>query len=113
MASLTPDFEKLLRWAMRLSAFVSLMEFVSRPTPDPRRAVPVQVRAGVFERDDHACRYCGADSDLSIDHVIPVSRGGSNDPENLVAACLPCNLQKGARTPREAGMALHPPSGAP
>lgn len=63
----------------------------------------------VYERDGYACRYCGAGERLSLDHVIPKSRGGAHDAGNLVVACARCNSQKGARTPVEAGMALTPP----
>lgn len=62
----------------------------------------------VYERDGSTCRYCGAGDSLSIDHVIPRSRGGKDDPGNLVVACWPCNSRKGARTPEEAGMVLRP-----
>jgi len=49
------------------------------------------------------CAYCGAPAE-HIDHVIPRSQGGTDDPRNLVPACAKCNLTKGARTPEEAGM---------
>ena len=56
------------------------------------------LRAGIFARDDYTCHYCGKRGDkLECDHVIPVSRGGSNDPGNLVTACKPCNRSKGAK----------------
>jgi len=58
----------------------------------------------VLARDDYACVYCGATEDLTLDHVIPRSRGGSHAPENLVTACRSCNSRKHARTPGEAGM---------
>lgn len=64
----------------------------------------VIVRSGVFERDNYTCRYCGAHGvKLECDHVMPVSRGGTNDRSNLVTACKPCNQTKGARTPEEMG----------
>lgn len=47
------------------------------------------------------CHYCGSDTDLTRDHVVPRSRGGSNDPENIVYACRSCNAAKGNRTPEE------------
>ena len=63
-------------------------------------------RRNVFVRDGHACVYCGDTSDLTIDHVLPRSRGGDSSWENLVSCCRPCNLEKGHRTPEEADMPL-------
>ena len=63
---------------------------------------------GILDRDAHQCQYCGGRA-ATIDHVIPKSRGGSNSPGNLVAACGRCNGLKGNRTPDEARMPLlHP-----
>lgn len=59
------------------------------------------LRAFVLARDGYACVYCGSPNDLHCDHVIPRSRGGVDHPDNLVAACSPCNLSKGASTPDE------------
>jgi 5-methylcytosine-specific restriction endonuclease McrA len=66
-------------------------------------------RRNLFARDRNQCQYCGrrfAVSELSIDHVIPISRGGGNTWDNLVCACVKCNTRKGSRTPREARMRL-------
>lgn len=66
-------------------------------------------RRNIFLRDEHCCQYCGkrfGTSALSLDHVIPRSRGGPTNWENIVAACLRCNVRKGGRTPQEAGMRL-------
>jgi 5-methylcytosine-specific restriction endonuclease McrA len=66
-------------------------------------------RHSIFERDRHTCQYCGkvfSRSHLTIDHVIPQSRGGSDTWENLVLACLACNVRKADRTPEEAHMPL-------
>jgi 5-methylcytosine-specific restriction endonuclease McrA len=66
-------------------------------------------RHSIFERDRHTCQYCGkvfSRSHLTIDHVIPQSRGGSDTWENLVLACLACNVKKADRTPDEAHMPL-------
>ncbi len=63
----------------------------------------------LFRRDDHSCLYCGqkyARSDLTRDHVLPTSRGGTDRWENVVAACKRCNWQKDNRTPEEAHMPL-------
>ena len=74
----------------------------------PRREVKFN-RRNIFARDANRCQYCGKrfpTSDLSLDHVIPRSRGGRSDWANIVCACLRCNVRKGGRTPREAGMRL-------
>jgi 5-methylcytosine-specific restriction endonuclease McrA len=66
-------------------------------------------RRNVFARDGHRCQYCGQHfgaAGLSLDHVVPRSRGGPATWENIVAACLQCNLRKGGRTPHEAGMSI-------
>ncbi len=81
--------------------------------------VPQQVpptRRNVLLRDGFTCRYCGFEgstSQLTIDHVLPRSRGGRTTWDNVVAACGPCNREKGDRTPAEAGLLLDPPPRAP
>ena len=63
----------------------------------------------LFRRDDHFCMYCGnqfSDNLLTRDHVIPVSMGGANHWQNVVAACQRCNNHKGGRTPEQANMEL-------
>ena len=57
--------------------------------------------------DQHRCQYCGVQTRaLTVDHVIPRSRGGGHDWKNVVSACDTCNHRKAGRTPREAGMKL-------
>lgn len=63
-------------------------------------------RKNVLRRDRHRCQYCRSHDRLTIDHVLPKSRGGKDTWENLVAACVPCNNRKGNRTPEEAEMPL-------
>lgn len=66
-------------------------------------------RRSIFERDKSTCQYCGtklAKSELTIDHVMPRSRGGRDTWDNLVLACVKCNVRKGDRTPIEAEMPL-------
>jgi 5-methylcytosine-specific restriction endonuclease McrA len=80
--------------------------------PDRRRAGWSTRWYGVtYARDGRSCRYCGSDQRLSIDHLIPRSRGGSDRADNLVVACMPCNIRKKNRTPEEAGMTLLPVPG--
>lgn len=83
-------------------------------TKSERTPIPRPIRRQVLERDSHTCVYCSrvdgeysvgetaGDSVISIDHVIPVIKGGENSLENLVACCIPCNKFKGDRTPEEA-----------
>jgi len=88
----SPSFE------MKLPSVVSLKTYV-RPARHP-----AFTRFNVFLRDRFECQYCGAPEDLTFDHVVPRSRGGRTTWENVVAACAPCNLTKGGRTPKQAGM---------
>lgn len=66
-------------------------------------------RRNIFARDNNQCQYCGKKfptSELSLDHVLPRSQGGQSTWENIVCACVACNVRKGGRTPKEAHMAL-------
>lgn len=64
-------------------------------------------RRNVLHRDSYMCQYCGdRRHDLTIDHIVPRSKGGTDTWENVVAACLKCNVKKGDRTPKEANMVL-------
>ena len=75
---------------------------------DVRRERPLAPsRKNILARDRHTCQYCGArNGKLTLDHVLPRSRGGASSWENLVAACQDCNTRKGSLTPAEAGMEL-------
>lgn len=64
-------------------------------------------RRNIMKRDNQTCQYCGAKNGLTLDHVLPRSRGGGDSWENLVTACNHCNVKKGNRTPEEAGMPLN------
>lgn len=66
-------------------------------------------RANIYPRDGHRCQYCGvefASEDLTFDHVVPSAQGGRKTWDNIVTACMPCNREKDARTPEQAGMTL-------
>tara|TARA_B100000131_G_C18120573_1_gene612755 strand:- start:755 stop:1288 length:534 start_codon:yes stop_codon:yes gene_type:complete len=72
-----------------------------------RLSTPTCSRNGVFQRDHNVCQYCSVkftDKELTLDHILPKSRGGKNTWDNLVAACKKCNQKKGDRTPKESGM---------
>jgi 5-methylcytosine-specific restriction endonuclease McrA len=73
-------------------------------------------RRNLLARDGHRCQYCGQTlpaSQLSLDHVLPRSRGGETSWENVVASCVKCNTKKGSRTPQEARMKLMTQPGRP
>ena len=66
-------------------------------------------RRNIFARDNNQCQYCGKKfptSELSLDHVVPRSQNGASTWENIVCACVDCNVRKGGRTPRQASMVL-------
>jgi 5-methylcytosine-specific restriction endonuclease McrA len=74
-------------------------------------------RGHIFLRDNHQCQYCGGKfktSELTLDHILPATRGGPRTWENLTSACKTCNQKKGSRTPDEAQMPLlNPPTSLP
>jgi 5-methylcytosine-specific restriction endonuclease McrA len=92
------------RMAIRIPSVIRLTEF---------RRIPYQTRAlsrkNILLRDRYTCQFCGRvfpAAELTLDHVIPRSRGGHTDWDNLVACCHTCNNLKGDRLPEEAGLSL-------
>ncbi|HJY63569.1 MAG TPA: HNH endonuclease [Ignavibacteria bacterium] len=95
-----------------------LVKSVSRAMPFPtivRLRIYIRVpykkivlsRKNILRRDHHKCQYCNkSDLPLTIDHIVPKSKGGDDSWENLVAACVRCNNKKGDRSPEEALMPL-------
>jgi 5-methylcytosine-specific restriction endonuclease McrA len=75
--------------------------------------VPPVNRREVLRRDKHTCQYCGSTKQLTLDHVIPRSKGGKHTWDNVVIACERCNSRKGDRTPQQAGMTLRTQPKAP
>lgn len=71
----------------------------------PYRGIALS-RHNVMKRDAFQCLYCGSTKNLTLDHMVPKSRGGDSSWTNLVTACMRCNTRKGNRTPEEAGLTL-------
>lgn len=86
--------------AVKLPSVIALKKYVKQPR------YPAFTRFNLFLRDNFTCQYCGSKEDLTFDHVIPRSQGGRTSWTNISAACAPCNLKKGGRSPHEADM--HP-----
>jgi 5-methylcytosine-specific restriction endonuclease McrA len=90
--------------AMRVPSVIRLLSY--RHIPQQTRALS---RKNILLRDRNTCQFCGRlfpASELTLDHVVPRSRGGRSSWENLVACCYQCNNRKGDRTPDEAGLRL-------
>ncbi len=98
------EYDRVVRspsWEMKLPSVLALKEFI------PAARKPAFTRFNLFLRDEWTCQYCADDfstHELTFDHVIPRSRGGRSEWENIVAACRECNTQKGNRMPHEVKM---------
>jgi 5-methylcytosine-specific restriction endonuclease McrA len=88
----------------KLPSIIRFLQYIT-----PRHKKMKFNRSSVYIRDRGRCQYCSKKvplKDFTYDHVIPRSKGGTSTWENIVVACVPCNQQKGGRTPKEAGMTL-------
>lgn len=88
------------RTSIAVPIVIRLLHYVRLPRTENRRLS----RRAILARDGFRCQYCGSTRHLTIDHVIPRSRGGQTSWENVVTSCAPCNVRKGARLPSEVGM---------
>lgn len=98
------DWIRTVRFDIQVPRIVRLLRYDRLP----KNTVKFN-RRNIFLRDEHRCQYCGErfpTHRLSLDHVLPRSRGGPTNWENIVCACLDCNVRKGGRTPGEARMHL-------
>ena len=86
---------------MLLPSVVALKDYVAQ------NRTPAFTRFNLFLRDGFTCVYCGSPDELTFDHVVPRRLGGKTSWTNISAACSKCNLNKGGRTPKEAGMTLN------
>ncbi len=103
-AAVEESHDALVWRNMRMPSVIRLSRY--RKVPQKRHMV---TRRNIFSRDLNACQYCAmvfASGRLTLDHVLPRSRGGRDTWENLVTCCHACNHRKADRTPDEAGMPL-------
>lgn len=103
------DGDRVLRSARTEFPIPSVIRRRSYINVRQRREASGTKRARIYMRDKFRCQYCGGKksaSELTLDHILPRSRGGDNSPMNVVTACVSCNNRKGARTPSEARMPL-------
>lgn len=99
--NIVDNYDRTVRSAsfeMSLPSVVALKDYVSQ------NRSPAFTRFNLFLRDGFECVYCGSPDELTFDHVIPRRLGGKTTWTNIAAACSKCNLKKGGRMPKEAGM---------
>ncbi len=98
------DWIRTVRYDIAVPRIIRLAFYDRLPTQEVKFN-----RRNLYARDSNRCQYCGhrySTTELSLDHVVPRSQGGPSSWENIVCACLKCNIKKGGRTPVQAGMAL-------
>jgi 5-methylcytosine-specific restriction endonuclease McrA len=110
------DFNSTKLWQVRSpSVVLQVPEHIRLRVGNPERhwKVPPVNRREVLRRDNHTCQYCGSTKHLTLDHVIPRSKGGQHTWDNVVTACEKCNSTKSDRLLHEAGMVLKTKPKAP
>jgi len=102
--SIVNYYDRVIRspsFSMKLPSVIALRSFI-RPQSNPNFT-----RFNVFLRDKFACQYCGSGNELTFDHLLPRSKGGKTDWDNVVTACSDCNVKKGGRLYEKSGMNLN------
>ncbi len=109
-------FSSTQQWEVRSpSVILHIPEHIRLTSVNPERhwKVPPVSRREVFRRDNHTCQYCGSTKHLTLDHVIPRSKGGGHTWDNVVTACQTCNATKADRLLHETRMVLRTKPKAP
>jgi 5-methylcytosine-specific restriction endonuclease McrA len=101
IAESSQDVLRTVNTTFPLPSIIRLHRYINIP----RKGVML-TRQNVFRRDGNKCQYCGTHDDLTLDHVLPKSKGGRTSWDNLITACRRCNSNKGHQTPEEAQMPL-------
>ena len=101
--SIVNYYDRVVRspsFSMKLPSVIALKDYIT-PLRNPNFT-----RFNVFLRDKFSCQYCGSKNELTFDHLLPRSKGGKTNWENVVTACSSCNVQKGGRLFEKSGMKL-------
>ena len=101
--NIVSEYDRIIRspsFSMKLPSVISLKSFI-KPSEYPNFT-----RFNVFLRDKFTCLYCGANKNLTFDHVVPKSKGGQTSWENVASACSTCNVKKGGKLLKLSGMKL-------
>ena len=102
--SIVSNYDKIIRspsFDMRLPSVIALKNFIKPQTN------PSFTRFNVFLRDKFSCQYCGSAKELTFDHLLPRSKGGQTNWDNVVTACSSCNVKKGGRLLKNSDMCLN------
>ena len=97
------NYDRVIRspsFSMKLPSVIALKSYVS-PQSNPNFT-----RFNVFLRDKFSCQYCGSKSELTFDHLLPRSKGGKTDWNNVVTACSSCNVKKGGKLYKDCDLKL-------
>tara|TARA_R110002167_G_scaffold276610_3_gene482566 strand:+ start:147 stop:659 length:513 start_codon:yes stop_codon:yes gene_type:complete len=104
-ANVVEDYNLLAHGNSMFPAVIVLKNYVRK-----HEFVLSCTRRNIYNRDNYTCQYCSMKAisrfDLTLDHIVPKSRGGPKTWDNIVSSCHKCNIKKGPRTPKEAGMKL-------
>ncbi len=105
-AEIVHDRDRILtsaKWELRMPSIIRMLYYIRRPMQKV-----ALTKKNVLLRDDYTCQYCSLRGErlMTVDHVVPRSRGGPSTWENLVCACMRCNNRKNNRSPQDANMSL-------
>jgi 5-methylcytosine-specific restriction endonuclease McrA len=112
----TLEYSSTQQWQIRSANAVMVVPEHIRLTggnPERQWKAPPVSRREVLRRDQHTCQYCGSTKHLTLDHIVPRSKGGTHTWDNVVAACSSCNAKKGDRFLHELSMTLKAKPKAP
>ena len=102
--AIVSHYDRVIRspsFSMKLPSVIALKSYI-KPQSNPNFT-----RFNVFLRDKFTCQYCGSNKELTFDHLLPRSKGGKTNWNNVVTACSDCNVRKGGRFFYNSGMILH------